>query len=162
MQVQWRKRTVLGGLGFIGAAALLAASHVAAQVVDFRSSDREMNRAIAQARKTLPDFVALYRAGKGERHAVKVAIPYGNGREHIWMNLTTVEGDIFTGLIANDPVHLDDLSKGDSYRAGNAMISDWNYMAGGQMHGSYTTRVALKKLSPGQVRELGLNLAPLP
>lgn len=30
------------------------------------------------------------------------------------------------------------------------------------MHGSYTTRVAIKKLTPGWVRELGLNLAPLP
>ena len=45
---------------------------------------------------------------------------------------------------------------------GSAMVSDWNYMSGGQMHGSYTTRVAIKKLSPTQVRELGLKLAPLP
>jgi len=161
MQVQWQRRAALGGLGLLGA-VLMAASPAAAQVVDFRSSDREMNRAIAEARKTLPDFVALYRSGKGERHAVKVAIPYDRGREHIWMNLTAVEGDVFTGRLANDPVHLDSLNKGDSYRVGTAMISDWNYMSGGQMHGSYTTRVAVKKLTPGQVRELGLNLAPLP
>ncbi|AZO77379.1 hypothetical protein BLM15_06980 [Bosea sp. Tri-49] len=142
--------------------AALMASPAAAQVVDFRSSDREMNRAIEQARNTLPDFVALYRSGKGERHAVKVAIPYDRGREHIWMNLTAVEGDVFVGKIANDPVHLDNLNRGDGYRAGSAMVSDWNYMSGGQMYGSYTTRVAIKKLTPTQVRELGLKLAPLP
>ena len=161
MQVKRQKRAALGGLGLMGA-ALIAASPAAAQVVDFRSSDREMNRAIAEARKTLPDFIALYRAGKGERHAVKVAIPYDRGREHIWMNLTAIEGDVFVGRIANDPVHLDGLNNGDGYRAGSAMISDWNYMSAGQMHGSYTTRVAIKKLTPTQVRELGLNLAPLP
>ncbi|MGX1788714.1 DUF2314 domain-containing protein [Bosea sp. NPDC055332] len=160
MQVQRQKRAVFAGLGLMGAA--LMALPVAAQVVDFRSSDREMNRAIAEARKTLPDFLALYRGGKGERHAVKVAIPYDRGREHIWMNLTAVEGDVFIGRIANDPVHLDNLNRGDSYRAGSAMVSDWNYMSGGQMHGSYTTRVAIKKLTPTQVKELGLNLAPLP
>lgn len=160
MQVLRQRRAVIGGLGLLGAA--LIASPAAAQVVDFRSSDSEMNRAIEQARKTLPEFVALYRAGKGERHAVKVAIPYERGREHIWMNLTAVEGDVFVGKIANDPVHLDKLNRGDSYRAGGAMVSDWNYMSDGQMYGSYTTRVAIKKLTPTQVRELGLKLAPLP
>ncbi len=149
-----------GGLGLLGAALMTLPT--AAQVIDFRSSDREMNRAIAEARKTLPDFVALYRAGTGERHSVKVAIPYDRGREHIWMNLTAVEGDVFVGRIANDPVHLDNLNRGDSYRAGSAMVSDWSYMSGGQMYGSYTTRVAIKKLTPTQVRELGLKLAPLP
>jgi uncharacterized protein YegJ (DUF2314 family) len=161
MQVEWQRRVVPGGLGFLGA-ALMAVSPVAAQVIDFRSSDREMNHAIAEARRTLPDFVALYRAGRGERHAVKVAIPYDRGREHVWMNLTAIEGDVFIGKIANDPVHLGTMNRGDSYRAGSAMVSDWNYRSGGQMHGSYTTRVAIKKLTPTQVRELGLNLAPLP
>lgn len=161
MQVQWRRQAALGGLGLFGI-AVMAASPVAAQVVDFRSSDREMNNAIAEARKTLPDFIALYRAGKGERHAVKVAIPYDRGREHVWMNLTAIEGDVFVGQIANVPVHLEKLSRGDSYRAASAMVSDWNYMSDGQMHGSYTTRVAIKKLTPTQVRELGFKLAPLP
>lgn len=160
MQVQRQRRAVLSGLGLLGAA--LMALPAASQVIDFRSSDREMNRAIDEARKTLPDFVVLYRSGKGERHAVKVAIPYDRGREHIWMNLTAIEGDVFVGRIANDPVHLDKLNKGDSYRTGSAMVSDWNYMSGGQMYGSYTTRVAIKKLTPTQVRELGLKLAPLP
>jgi len=160
MQVQRQGQALFGGLGLLGAA--LMALPAAAQVIDFRSSDREMNRAIAEARKTLPDFVALYRAGTGERHAVKVAIPYDRGREHIWMNLTAVEGDVFVGRIANDPVHLDSLHRGDSYRTGSAMVSDWNYMSGGQMYGSYTTRVAIKKLTPTQVRDLGLKLAPLP
>lgn len=150
-------------LALLGVATVGLVRDAAAQVVDFRSSDREMNRAIAQARKALPDFVALYRAGKGERHAVKVAIPYpGGGREHIWMNLTAIEGDVFVGRIANDPVHLNGLSNGDAYRAPQAMVSDWNYMSGGMMHGSYTTRVALKKLPPEEVRRLGLKLAPLP
>lgn len=160
MQVQRQGQALFGGLGLLGVA--LMALPATAQVIDFRSSDREMNRAIAEARKTLPGFIALYRAGTGERHAVKVAIPYDRGREHIWMNLTAVEGDVFVGRIANDPVHLDNLNRGDSYRAGSAMVSDWNYMSGGQMHGSYTTRVAIKKLTPTQVRELGLKLAPLP
>lgn len=160
MQVQRQRQVVLGGLGLLGAALMTLPA--TAQVIDFRSSDPEMNRAIAEARKTLPDFVALYRAATGERHSVKVAIPYDRGREHIWMNLTAVEGDVFVGRIANDPVHLDNLNRGDSYRAGSAMVSDWSYMSGGQMYGSYTTRVAIKKLTPTQVKELGLKLAPLP
>lgn len=154
--------SVRGVLAALSLAVPLGAGAAQAQVVQFQSSDAEMNRAIAAARKTLPDFVALYRAGKGERHSVKVAIPHDEGREHIWMRLTGMDGETFVGTISNRPVHIDGLGVGDRYRAGPDMISDWLYHADGRMHGSYTTRVALKRLSPQQVRELGLNLAPLP
>lgn len=164
MKVQKRGRMLVAGIMLLGASLPAASGSALAQVVDFRSSDREMNRAIAEARKTLPDFVALYRSGTGERHAVKVAIPYddGNAREHIWMDLTAVEGDVLVGRIANDPVYIDGLGNGDVYRAPSAMVSDWNYRSGGLMHGSYTTRVAMKKLSPDQLRRLDFKLAPLP
>lgn len=140
----------------------LVVGEASAQVVQFQSGDPEMNRAIARARKALPDFVALYRVGKGERHSVKVAIPHAEGREHIWMRLTGIDGETFTGTISNRPVHLEGIQMGSPYRAGREMISDWSYYEGGRMHGGYTPRVALKKLAPQQVRELGLNLAPLP
>lgn len=163
MQGQKQGRMLVAGMVLLGAPLSVASSSATAQVVDFRSSDREMNHAIAEARKTLPDFIALYRSGTGERHAVKVAIPYdGNAREHIWMDLTAIEGDVFVGRIANDPVYIDGLSNGDAYRAPSAMVSDWNYRSGGLMHGSYTTRVAMKKLSPDQLRRLDFKLAPLP
>ncbi|MCV9935247.1 hypothetical protein OIU35_02615 [Boseaceae bacterium BT-24-1] len=66
---------LVAGIMLLGTSLAAVSWPAVAQVVDFRSSDREMNRAIAQARETLPDFVALYRSGTGERHAVKVAIP---------------------------------------------------------------------------------------
>ena len=164
MQIQQRGWMLAAGLMLLGASLATASSPVIAQVVDFRSSDAEMNRAVAQAQQTLPDFVALFRSRKGERHAVKVAIPYddGNAREHIWMDLTAVEGDVFVGRVANAAVYLAGQSNGAAYRAPSATGSDWNYMAGGEMHGSYTTRVAMKSLSPDQLRRLDFKLAPLP
>lgn len=145
---------------FLGATA--GAGSAFGQVIDYKSDDAEMNAAIAQAKRALPDFVALYRDGKGERHAVKVAIPHAGGREHIWMSVTGLEGDAFTGAIANRPVYVKDLRQGATYRAGSAMITDWSYYSGGLMHGGYTTRVSLKELTPAEVQRLGLRLAPLP
>lgn len=144
------------------AAALLGAGVARAQVIDYENSDREMNAAIAQARTSLPHFVDRYRAGRGERHAVKVAIPRpDSGNEHIWMSLTGIEGDVFVGRIANEPVYID-YEQGDVYRAPKAQISDWTYREGGLDHGSYTTRVMLKRLTPEQRQQLDLKLAPLP
>ncbi|MGY3426651.1 uncharacterized protein YegJ (DUF2314 family) [Bradyrhizobium sp. F1.13.4] len=56
-------------------------------VVDVRTTDPEMNTAIARARGTLPTFWASYEAPKPSEtgHALKVHFSTRKGGEHIWM-----------------------------------------------------------------------------
>lgn len=131
---------------------------------DYRTGDPEMGAAIDAARGSLERFRGDFRERRGERFVVKVAIPIegANGREHIWMNLDSIEGDSFVGRLANEPQRLAPLVKGSPYRAGSAMISDWGYVRDGRMYGNYTTRVMLKRIPAQQAEGLRKVLSPQP
>lgn len=148
---------------FVALSLLTTLPAARAQVIDYRSSDDAMNAAMGKARGTLPVFDEAFRAKSAERYSVKVAIPAsGGGNEHIWMDVTGIEGGDYRGRIANKPVRIPKMQRGDSYRAKADKISDWAYVQGGKMHGHYTTRVMLKDLPPEQAREFEGRMAPLP
>lgn len=132
--------------------------------IDYRTGDPEMSAAVAAARNDLGRFVDIFRSGGGERFTVKVAIPVKgtNDREHIWMTLDAIEGDVFVGRIANEPQRLAPLRQGSSYRAAYAMISDWGYWRDGLRYGNYTTRLILKRLPANATAEIRRTLSPRP
>lgn len=159
-------RFLAAALFVVVAAAGPAALPVRAQdpTYDYRTGDPEMGSAIDTARGNLERFREDFRGQRGEHFVVKVAIPIKgvNGREHIWMNLDTIDGDSFVGHLANDPQRLAPLVKGSPYRAGSAMISDWGYVRDGRMYGNYTTRVMLKRIPAEQAEGLRKILSPQP
>uniref|UniRef100_A0A9E7ZQS0 DUF2314 domain-containing protein n=1 Tax=Bosea sp. NBC_00436 TaxID=2969620 RepID=A0A9E7ZQS0_9HYPH len=159
--------------GRILAAVLLAVAfavpavwqaHAQDPTYDYRTGDPEMAKAVAAARGSLPRFREDFQARRGERFVVKVAIPVKgvDAREHIWMSLDAIEGDVFVGRLANEPRRLAPLVKGSPYRAADAMISDWGYVRGGLMHGNYTTRLMLKRLPAREAEALRQALSPEP
>ena len=103
---------------FVALSLLTTLPAARAQVIDYRSSDNAMNAAIAKARGSLPVFDEAFRAKSAERYSGEVAIPAsGGGNEHIWMDVTGVEGGDYRGRIANKPVRIPKMQRGDSYRA---------------------------------------------
>lgn len=150
------------------AAAMLAGQTVAAaaQVAtrDFSNDDREMNAAIAEARRNLPRFFDSYRAGRAERHSVKLAIPVPgtNDHEHVWMRLEAHDGERVSGRLTNEPENLPGLRLNSPYTAKTAMISDWGYWDGGLRYGNYTTRVIIKQIPAREADAIRKTLSPRP
>ena len=134
--------------------------------VKLTDSDPEMNAAIQDARRTLDNFLTLHASGQIDPKdaAVRVAVPTTEGLccEHIWMVEFTREGEVFSGLVANDPIDVNYLKLWQPYQFTRADISDWNYRADGKLHGAYTLRVMIPKLPPEQAAEFRAILAPLP
>jgi uncharacterized protein YegJ (DUF2314 family) len=133
-----------------------------AQVIDYKRGDPEMSEAISMASRTLPIFLQALARGTAEDFNLKIPLPHKGGRELIWMNEVRVDGKHFVGRIANTPVHQDRIHKGSPYRVRQSEIIDWYFMRDGKMHGSYTTRVMLKRMPPERARELQGILAPVP
>ena len=137
---------------FLACATAAIATPAAAQdpVVEYGVGDATMEAAIAEARTTLPLFLANALNGEGvsvEGALVKVEFPTVEGSaaesEHIWVMpfARTPEGG-FAGLLANDPVNLGPLRQGDRVDFAENMISDWHLTApSGLYWGSYTSRV---------------------
>src|SRR3954464_4146241 len=74
-------------------------------VVDVRTTDPEMNTAIARARGTLPPFWGSYEAPKpaDTGHALKGHFSTRKGGEHIWMaEVKKIPNGAYSVLFANE------------------------------------------------------------
>ncbi len=123
------------------------------------SDQTRMDRAIAEARSTIDDFVAALAAGTPETigFAVKKGYPCpGDTKEFIWINEVGMDGDVFVGTINNEPVDTNAVRLGQEVRVKREEIADWMYLDRGRLRGGYTI-VALVHGTPQQ-SEYGKNL----
>ena len=134
-------------------------------VVGVESEDPVMNAAIKIATSTLPSFKALLSAppAGASGFAVKAAFPSGsNSQEHIWLINPTFSGGIVSGVVNNEPVDVPSIKLGQQVSAPEAHVSDWLYLQDGVLHGGFTLRVLLERMSPEErarmVKNMGVRL----
>src|SRR5215471_3089284 len=105
--------------------------------------DAEMNAAIDEARGHLSD---LRRALEGDARqavpAIKGALVKARFQSkttglavHIWLDHPSFEDGKVLGTIANEPVNIPELSKGESVSVPSETVSDWIYRQGTQDFG---------------------------
>jgi uncharacterized protein YegJ (DUF2314 family) len=135
------------------AASLAAVQPLQAQdpVIQFSATDALMDKAVFDARQTLPLFLTHVLDADGQPLRpdilVKVGMPTAPGTEvdgeDVWLSTPQRLPDgSFSATLVNDPSYLGDLAKGDTVSFGQDMISDWFMMApSGLYYGSYTLRV---------------------
>ena len=141
------------------------------EMTQFSDEDPKMNAAIAEARKTLPQFLN-YAFANGNKAAsntsLKVAFPTKtNGAEIIWVEaLQRKTASSFQGQLANAPNWLPGKTRGSSVSFTTDQIRDWNVVdpSTGKLFGNYTTRVMLPHLAADQRRQIKaiLTSKPLP
>ena len=111
-------------------------------VTEFAPGDVVMNAAIAEANATLPLFLTY---GFTDPTAMlKVAMPMvtTNADEIIWVEGLSRTATGFAGYLANAPVDLGALRRGDYVEFEASQINDWGLRsADGRLYGHYTTRV---------------------
>ncbi len=108
-------------------------------------SDPVMNAAIADAKKTLPAFIAKLDSSNDALADATFKYPLA-GWEHIWVGDVKHDGEFLTGTLANEPAEPGH-KMGESVRVSLKDVSDWAYRdEKGVMQGHYTTRVLLPQL----------------
>ena len=116
-------------------------------VKSVEAEDPQMNAAIAEAQRTLPQFLEFLQTKGAERDSAGFKFPLG-GWEHIWVNQIHRDGDYLVGKLGNVPMQ-ENYRLGDVVRVPLADISDWAWRdRKGVMQGHYTTRVLLDIMSP--------------
>lgn len=106
------------------------------------ATDREaMAAATAKARETWPEALAHLQKG-GELLAKFPFVRATNGgKEHIWVTVQSVDGDVVRGVLANEPMDLGELKLGSKVECKLAELSDWLFLRDGAMVGGYTVKV---------------------
>jgi len=133
------------------------------KAVVYDPADTAINEAIADARETLPHFWdMLAKPRPGDNFSIKVAVTENEHTEHFWAIDIQKSGDAIHATIDNDPDRLTNVKAGQRIRLETNRITDWLYRRDGRIHGAYTLRAKLPRMTKAQANLFRASLAPLP
>ncbi len=121
-------------------------------------NDSEMNRIIAEARKTFREFYRIYENRKANQRDFSVKYPFATDpgsradTEHIWLSDLSTGNGRYYGVVSNDPAHIKKMKLGDRVEYSPEKISDWKYIENNYLVGGKSIIYLLKDL-PGNERK---------
>jgi uncharacterized protein YegJ (DUF2314 family) len=108
-------------------------------VIAVPGDDPRMVAAVEEARRRWPEFVeAFARRQPQEPFLTKVRLEHEGAEEFIWIEITGIEPDFVHGTLANDPVNLGPLQRGDTVEVPRHEVTDWLFPKGGEAVGGFT------------------------
>ena len=112
-----------------------------------KNDDPEMSKAVQQAKDSLPEFEAAFRARKpDEKFAVKAIMHGNNGSEYKWINVTTLQENKMVGRLEKDSVVMPSVKAGMTVSVAKNDIEDWAYIdSKHDQHGGFTQAVLQKR-----------------
>ena len=121
-----------------------------------RADDPVMLKAKADARRTLPDFLAhLANPAPGE-HGFTIKydlVPEPGRTENIWVDVLSASPGAIIGRLANVPVDTR-FKLGEKVTVTEDQIIDWGYMSNGVMQGNFTTRAMLPRYGKEEAEQI--------
>jgi uncharacterized protein YegJ (DUF2314 family) len=116
-----------------------------------QSEDAAMNAAIADAKRTAPDFFLAFHTQKPGTKDYFVKKPYptpSGSKEHMWIAVLKEDKGVITGRIANEAEETRDVKIGQMVTLNVSEISDWKYQDGNKLIGGYTIRYFIERMPP--------------
>jgi uncharacterized protein YegJ (DUF2314 family) len=127
------------------------------KIAVFQSDDDGMNKAIAKARSSYPNFLNVLKSGCNNcvRFNVKIrlAIDEING-EHVWLDSLFFKQDRLYGILASVPESVNRVTYGDILEAKSDSLSDWMYVEKGKLVGGYTIKAVYNRMSGAEKKQL--------
>jgi uncharacterized protein YegJ (DUF2314 family) len=112
------------------------------EIVSVHALDVDMDEAMAEARRRWPEFVAAFAKRRPlQGFAVKVPFRENDQTEHMWVEVSQLDGETIHGKLANEPKMIANLRLSDSVIVDLADVNDWIYSDGKQMIGGFTSAV---------------------
>lgn len=119
----------------------------------FYGDDPEINAAIEEAQRRLPEFRRaldedarrLIPVIEGALVKARFTSFITGAIEHMWIEDVGFEEEKIVGTLASDPNEIPELSKGDWVSVSPDDISDWAYRQAGRTVGGFTVRVMQKR-----------------
>lgn len=114
-------------------------------VIQIDDDDPEMKAAVETARARWPEFVqAFAKRTDDQPFAVKFPLTSEGATEFIWMNVSSIEGDLLRGTLGNTPVALPGFQEGDAVEVKVNDLNDWMYATEEGVAGGFTTQILMR------------------
>jgi uncharacterized protein YegJ (DUF2314 family) len=111
--------------------------------------NRELEQASQQARAKLPELRAEFQKGLAPGEFIQLKAPFktpDGGREWMWVEVISWQGDKITGLLKNEPRDIPTLHGGQTVEVSEATIFDYiRKHADGSSDGNETSRLIEKR-----------------
>jgi len=122
-------------------------------VNSYSGDDAEMNAAIREAQRRLPEFRRALDADAlrviptilGALAKVRFESAVTGAAEHMWIEDAGFEGENVVGTLASEPKNIPQLRKGEWVSAPVEAISDWVYRQDNRTFGGFTIRLMQKR-----------------
>jgi len=128
-------------------------------IYNVESSDIEMNEAIKKAQKTLDSFeIAIQNNSRVFTFfGLKKRFEENGNIEHIWIGNIINSNGKFYGIVDNLPEKITNVKLGDTVEINKNEISDWMYVKNSKLHGGYTIRLLVKRMSESERQDFEKN-----
>jgi uncharacterized protein YegJ (DUF2314 family) len=126
-----------GGSVWLGSWALHQVRH---SLVSVSHADPNLQKAVKEARDTLPKFEGrLKHPEPGDRFAIKAEFQTPYGPEYLWLKDPSLTASSFEAVLDQVPVAVPKLRKGDRIKVSEKAVVDWLIRrADGSMAGGFT------------------------
>lgn len=113
----------------------------------FAHEDNELMKAASeQARSNLDGFISEMQKTDSDFHgSVKVKVSDNGETEYMWLDELNYSGNMFSGVINNDPQIVGNVNLGDPWKVGKDEVVDWIYQKDGKIYGNFTYKMAIQK-----------------
>ncbi len=114
-----------------------------APIINVDGEDSRMVKAVIEARKRWPEFVAAFKnnAFKDNPFIVKAEFKDGHMSEFMWISATRIDDEIITGILENKPNELTNVKKGQEVVVPVSSLNDWLYSQDEEAIGGFTIKV---------------------
>lgn len=158
-----RTLSPISGPGIILAAAFSLFGCTASNpdsIIPVKSSDPEMNAAMAKARAGLPKFIAVLQKPPSSVSdlSLKARFQEGKAVEHMWLHDLTYVHKAFHGQLVSTPDTLRQVKYGDWLDIQPSEVSDWSYVENGKLVGGFTEKLLRKRMTPAERQEFDKSL----
>ena len=126
-------------------------------------NDAEMNQAMAEARRTLPEFWKALESPEGASgFALKIEFTDDAGTEFLWLHsIARDEEGNLQGTVNNYPNAVRNVSHGQRIEVPLDKIRDWLYVRDGKIHGNFTVQPLLARLPSEDAKKIRVKHAAL-
>ncbi len=113
-------------------------------IAEVRPNDPRMQTAMKDARDHWSEFAMAFmdKADDNEDFAIKKSFDMKGGTEHMWVQVTYLNGDAISGILVDEPEGDVEIKVGDKVECLVSDVEDWYYAdKDGHEHGEYTQKV---------------------
>jgi len=123
--------------------------------------DPAMQAAIAEAKRTLPEFWAVVdKTPEGVSGlAVKIEVTDQGKTEYFWLSPLAHEEGKLMGTVNNHPNAVQSVELGKRIEVPRDKICDWLYVREGKIHGNFTIRPLLARMPREEAEKIRKRLA---